>query len=153
MSRCASSWPHNDTIRLNCEQRDNDWPSLNENQRVARKTPIYSKSTGLVYANIYCAVCNQLGADDGLLPFQIIHNYDPIFQDKADSQNFLKKQLENNQELNYNVSVEIPKDMLRRCIQVVNTCAGNEENKNQTQIELCEKGPNAYRLDLKKMKL
>ena len=120
---------------------------------MARKTPIYSNSTGLVYANIYCAVCNQLGADDGLIPFQITHTYDRMHQDKTSSQIVLKKQLENNQELTFDVSVKIPKDKLRRCVPVVKTCNNNnEENKNETQIELCEKGPNAYRLDLTKIK-
>ena len=142
VSRCEPN--SNEEIRKNCEQKDHDWSVIDDFQKLIRKTPIYSNLTGLIYANIYCAICNQLGSEDDLQPLVVNEAYKVSEYDKDSSQELVKQKLKNDQELQYMMPSSVSYDQFRSCVRFVDTC---EKTVNSSQINKCQTGPHAYRFD------
>lgn len=134
MSKCEQPVP-NRAIQERCESQIDDKSNLIE-ERLFRKTPVYSSSSQLLYANVYCAICNGVNLTE-----MVFLELDQKFQND-ETTNLLeiaRYQLDNETVLTFKSPTSI---QFRSCTRAIDQC---QANNPIDEVDSCKNGPNAYR--------
>lgn len=113
-------------------------------KQLIRQMPVYSNTSGLVYRNIYCAICNRVNPnEDGIGFFELNQAKNSIEDAGLEPMEIVEEKLRQRKELVFTPPIHLAS--VRNCFKVVDTCAENSSSKD---IEMCKNGPNAYRYNI-----